>query len=152
MGIAHDERRRRVRQKRVVLAVVATVKLSRRCVSPAGSDCIVSPQSDGGKTNSSPGSNCVGRPVIGRAQGWRYAPPPPAADGLAPVHSPGSLLVVARCGAPTSYEQVVAASGVVRSGFQVSPRATIVLRMCKNLRMQATKATFLGLPAAHSLA
>ena len=38
MGIAHDERRRRVRQKRVVLAVVATVKLSRRCIDPTGID------------------------------------------------------------------------------------------------------------------
>jgi len=35
---------------------------------------------DGDKTNSSPGSNCVwSRPVIGRPQGWRCAPPPPAA-------------------------------------------------------------------------
>ena len=39
------------------------------------------------RTNSSPGSNCVGRPVIGRAQGWRDAPPPPAAAGLDPVRS-----------------------------------------------------------------
>src|SRR6516165_5248209 len=31
-----DERRRRVRQNRVVLAVVATVKLSRRCIDPTG--------------------------------------------------------------------------------------------------------------------
>src|SRR5260370_30348644 len=39
-------------------------------------------------------SNClaVGSPVIGRAQGWRYAPPPPAAAGLAPVRSPGFWL------------------------------------------------------------
>ena len=33
-----DERRRRVRQKRVVPAVVATVKLSRRCIDPTGID------------------------------------------------------------------------------------------------------------------
>ena len=39
------------------------------------------------KRNSSPRSNCVGRPVIGRAQGWRDAPPPPAAAGLDPVRS-----------------------------------------------------------------
>ena len=31
---------------------------------------------------------CFRRPVIGLAQGWRYAPPPPAADGLDPVRSP----------------------------------------------------------------
>jgi hypothetical protein len=37
----------------------------------------------------SPGSNCVlRRPVIGRPQGWRCAPPPSAADGLDPVRSP----------------------------------------------------------------
>ena len=57
-GHRADERRRRVRQKRVVLAVVATVKLSRRCVSPTGSGCIVNPPGDGGKTNSSPGRAC----------------------------------------------------------------------------------------------
>src|SRR5208282_4601103 len=32
------------------------------------------------------GSNCEGRgsPVLGRAQGWRFAPPPPAASALTP--------------------------------------------------------------------
>src|SRR3977135_2577584 len=36
----------------------------------------------------SPGSNCVlRRPVIGRPQDWRCAPPPSAADGLDPVRS-----------------------------------------------------------------
>jgi hypothetical protein len=44
---------------------------------------------DGGKKARSPGSNCVlRRPVIGRPQGWRCAPPPSAADGLDPVRSP----------------------------------------------------------------
>src|SRR6266446_5454929 len=37
-------------------------------------------------------SNCAGsRPAIGRPQGWRCAPPPPAAYGLDPVRSPVSM-------------------------------------------------------------
>jgi hypothetical protein len=44
---------------------------------------------DGGKKARSPGSNCVEvDPRSARAQGWRYAPPPSAADGLDPVRSP----------------------------------------------------------------
>jgi hypothetical protein len=31
---------------------------------------------------------CFRRPVYGRPQGWRCAPPPPAADGLDPVRPP----------------------------------------------------------------
>ena len=31
---------------------------------------------------------CFHRPVFGRPQGWRCAPPPPAADGLDPVRPP----------------------------------------------------------------
>jgi hypothetical protein len=36
-----------VRQNRVVLTVVATVKLSRRCIDPTGVRCIVNLRSDG---------------------------------------------------------------------------------------------------------
>ena len=54
-GHRADERRRRVRQKRVVLAVVATVKLSRRCIDPTGIDASSIRGATEARTNSSPG-------------------------------------------------------------------------------------------------
>src|SRR6516164_7073839 len=68
MGVARDERRRRVRQKRVVLAVVATVKLRGDASTRPSLICIAYSRSDGGKTNSSPGrarhkpsTHCAGK-------------------------------------------------------------------------------------------
>jgi hypothetical protein len=42
---------------------------------------------------------CFRRPVYGRPQGWRCAPPPPAADGLDPVRPPVFRLGMRSAGA-----------------------------------------------------
>ena len=87
------------------------------------------------------------RPVIGRPQGWRCAPPPSAADGLDPARS----LVFEDCHA---LGRRPSAFGGARSAHCVSARshfcrrAIMTLRMPISLRLQATSATFGSLPLA----
>ena len=77
--LAQDERKLSGRQSRVVLAPEAGAKFSRSGLL----------RDDGGKRARLTGEQlCFRRPVFGRAQGWRCAPPPPAADGLDPVRPP----------------------------------------------------------------
>ena len=75
-----------VRRKRVILAVDATVKPCGGALGLNRVRCIANSQGDGDKKEVVAGEQlCRSRPVIERAQGWRCAPPPPAADGLDPA-------------------------------------------------------------------
>ena len=75
------------------------------------------------------------------------APPPSAADGLDPVCTPVFGLGM-RSAEIRARERRARQAALYRFGSHFSPRAIMVLRMMINLRMQATSATFGGLPLA----
>ncbi len=95
-------------------------------------------------------SNCgeVARRSAGLKAG-AGAPPPAAADGLDPVRSPVCWLCM-RSAEVRARDRRARQATLYFFGSHVSPRAIMVLRMMISLRMQATIATFGGLPLAIS--
>src|ERR1700760_177635 len=103
---------------------------------------------DGDKTNSSPGSNCiVGGPVIGRPQGWRGTRHRLRRLAALTPSAHRSLVLHALGGVPSA-ECALDQLTTKRLASHFSPRAIMMLRTTISLRMQATRATFGGLPLA----
>jgi hypothetical protein len=96
---SHFGRGSRGRQRRVVLAPVAGVKLAEICRPQPGVGGSPIRQRWRQEEFVSREQLCFRRPVYGRPQGWRCAPPPPAADGLDPVRPPVFRLGMRSAGA-----------------------------------------------------
>ena len=120
----------------------------RWCCRPTGSDNAVKPAVTVTKRNSSPGSNCiVGGPVIGRPQGWRGTRHRLRRLAALTPSAHRSLVLHALGGVPSA-ECALDQLTTKRLASHFSPRAIMMLRTTISLRMQATRATFGGLPLA----